>query len=284
MFQYWKQLIDNRRSEPSGYGCNPVIEYYPEIGSVSDTGRTRSNNQDNIGIINFSDSRNLLAIVADGMGGHQGGETASRLAVDTIQREFSKQLDNRNGFTALKKVFQEANKAIFQRAHQSPELAGMGTTLVAMLLLNGCVYYANTGDSRLYRIRRGQWKQFSQDHTFVNELVNRGLLEPEAAKTHPDKHVICRAIGTHAKITVDVPELPLAIEIGDSFLLCSDGLYDLVEEFEMVELINNNPSQQACKLLVDLANARGGHDNISIIIVKILKAARTSNNVPATRY
>jgi serine/threonine protein phosphatase PrpC len=284
MFQYWKQLIDNRDSEPRGNGCNPQLEYYPEIGSVSDTGRARSNNQDNIGIINFSDNRNLLAIVADGMGGHQGGETASRIAVDTVQKEFSKQLNSRDGFLALKKVFQEANKAIFQQAGQSPGLAGMGTTLVAMLLLNGRVYYANTGDSRLYRIRDGHWSQLSQDHTVVNELIHKGLLEPDAAKTHPDKHVISRAIGTQAKIRVEVPELPLTLEIGDSFLLCSDGLYDLVEESEMVELIGNNTSQQACKLLVDLANSRGGYDNISIIIIKILKAVRASGNVPVTRY
>ncbi|MGZ8201603.1 MAG: Stp1/IreP family PP2C-type Ser/Thr phosphatase [Methylosarcina sp.] len=282
MLRFWKQLIDNQNSE--GYGNSPILEYLPEIGSISDTGRIRSNNQDNIGIINFSDSKNLLAIVADGMGGHQGGEVASRIAVETIQKEFSKRLDQHNGFLALKKVFQKANNVIFQLARQSPELAGMGTTLVAMVLLNGRVYYANTGDSRLYWIRAGQWRQLSQDHTLVNEMVHRGLLEPEAAKTHPDKHVISRAVGTHAKIQVDVPELPLSIEIGDSFLLCSDGLYDLVEESEMVELIGENTSQQACQQLVDLANSRGGYDNISIIIIKILKTARAANDAPVTRY
>lgn len=284
MFQYWKQLIDHRNSGPSGCGDSPEMAYYPEIGSVSDTGRARPNNQDNVGLINFAEGRNLLAMVADGMGGHQGGETASRMAVNTVQRELSKLLDNRNGFLALKKVFQEANKAIFQQARQSPELAGMGTTLVAMLLLNGYVYYANTGDSRLYLIRNGQWRQLSQDHTVVNELVNRGLLDPEAAKTHPDRHVISRAVGTQAKLRVDVMESPLAVGIGDSFLLCSDGLYDLVEEAEMVGLIDRHPAQQACKLLVDLANARGGYDNISIIVIKILKAARAFDPIPATRY
>lgn len=285
MFQYWKQFIDHRNSDPSGCGASPEAAYCLEIGSVSDTGRARPNNQDNVGLINFANSRNLLAMVADGMGGHQGGETASRMAVNTVQRELSKWLDYRNnGFLALKKVFQEANKAIFQQARQSPELAGMGTTLVAMLLLNGYVYYANTGDSRLYRIRDGQWRQLSQDHTVVNELINRGLLTPEAAKTHPDRHVISRAVGTQTKVRVDVAEAPLAAAIGDSFLLCSDGLYDLVEEAEMVELIDRHPSQQACKLLVDLANARGGYDNISVIVVKILKAARAFDPIPATRY
>lgn len=282
--RFWKHFNHNRDFYTSYRSEVQVLEYSPEIGSISDIGCSRSNNQDNIGILTFSGRKNLLAIVADGMGGHLGGEMASRIAVETVQKKFSEQIKKRDGFTALKNAFHEANDAIFRQAKQSPNLTGMGTTLVAMALWNGRAYYTNVGDSRLYRIRSGQCSQLSQDHTLVAEMVRTGLLAAEAANNHPDRHVVSRAIGTHPKVQVDVSESALAIQIGDGFLLCSDGLHDLVDEDEIMEVMAGNTAQQACNRLVELANFRGGYDNISIIIIKILKTPNVPNEVPVTRF
>jgi protein phosphatase len=261
----------------------PLATYFPEIGSLSDVGRSRSNNQDNIGCVRFSDSRNILAVVADGMGGHQGGEVASRTAVETFQQKFSSYLTGNDYSQALMNAFIEANTAIYQLAQDSVELNGMGTTLVALAVIDGSAYYANTGDSRLYLIRECKCTQLSQDHTVVAEMVKGGLLTPEAAENHPDKHVITCAVGTRPDIKVEVSNAPLLIEMGDCFLLCSDGLYDLVKDVEITQIVTSNPAQEACKQLIDLANNLGGYDNISVVVIKIVEKPTVVKEAPVTR-
>lgn len=261
----------------------PLTTYFPEIGLLSDVGRSRSNNQDNIGSFRFSDNQSILAVVADGMGGHQGGEVASQTAVEIFQRTYSNHLASSDCPQALITGFVAANTAIYQLAQNSSELNGMGTTLVALAVIGGFAYYANVGDSRLYLLRNGKCAQLSEDHTVVAEMVKGGLLTAEAAENHPDKHLITRAVGTASDINVKISDAPLLIEIGDCFLLCSDGLYDLVKEIEIAQIIINNPAQEACKQLVDLANNRGGYDNVSVIVVKILEKPTLVTAPPITR-
>lgn len=261
----------------------PLDEYFPDIAAVSDVGKERLSNQDNIGCLRFTDNQNFLLLVADGMGGHQAGEIASQVAVQNVQQQFT-DLPSYNGFAqALHASFKSANKAVYQLAQGNSELAGMGTTLVALVVINGLAYYANVGDSRLYWLRDGVCTQLSHDHTWVAYMVATGLLTPEQAEDHPDRHLLTRALGTKPEVDIDISERPLSIKLGDCFLLCSDGLYDLVSDTEISQILINNTAQVACQQLVALANNRGGHDNISAIAVKIRDNNLICKESPVTR-
>lgn len=243
--------------------------YRLELGLLSDTGKTRPTNQDNIGCIRFADTSTLLAIVADGMGGHQGGETASRIAVEALQQHLTLDSLKQNTTQALINGFNQANAAVYQQAAATPLLHGMGTTLVVLAVSNGLAYYANVGDSRLYLLRNSVCRQLSEDHTVVASLVKDGLLAPDAVKNHPDKHLLTHALGTRPQTIIAYAIKPLALEHGDCFLLCSDGLYDLVDEAEFNSIITQQTANKACSTLIELANTRGGFDNISAIVLKI---------------
>ncbi len=253
--------------------------YTLELGLLSDIGKTRPVNQDNIGCIRFADANTVLAVVADGMGGHQGGETASRVAVETLQQHLTQHLLQQNTPQALSSAFNQANSAVFEQASTSTSLHGMGTTLVVLAVLNGLAYYANVGDSRLYLLRNGVCRQLSEDHTVVASLVKDGLLAPDAVKNHPDKHLLTHALGTRPQTIIAYATKPLALEHGDCFLLCSDGLYDLVDEAEFNSIITTQTANKACSTLIDLANIRGGFDNISAIVIKI----HASDSTPHTQ-
>ncbi|WP_445371466.1 Stp1/IreP family PP2C-type Ser/Thr phosphatase [Methylomonas sp. HW2-6] len=263
--------------------AEPVAEYFPEIGLLSDSGVVRSSNQDHIGCIRFANDRNLVAVIADGMGGHQSGEIASQIAVEVFQKNFPGYLRKADCKQALVKCFADANAEVFRSGQALAENHGMGTTLVALALIDGFAYFGNTGDSRLYLCRSGQVRQLSQDHTVVAELLNAGLITAEAAASHPDRNVITCAIGTRQTTKADIADVPLRIEIGDCFVLCSDGLYDLVGDGEIAEICAVHSAQNACKLLVDLANRRGGYDNISVAVVKIAEQKNQSASSPITR-
>lgn len=258
--------------------------YSIEIGLYSDVGCVRASNQDRIGCVRYAAPGNAVTILADGMGGHNGGETASELAVTILEKRFSRQLDQHSCEQALMDSFAEANAAIFDVSKQQVELTGMGTTLVALVIVEGCAVYANVGDSRLYLIRNGGCIQLSEDHTMVAQMVRDGLLQPKEAETHPDKNIITRAVGTKPSVNVALSKSPLFLEQSDCFVLCSDGLYDLVSEPELIEITRKNSAQIACDILVDLAKQRGGYDNISVIIVKIGKMAEGHLRVPITRF
>ncbi len=258
-----------RKSERKRRGVRYLTGYRLEVGSLSDAGCCRPINQDHIGFVRFAEKNELLSVVADGMGGHRAGEIASRLAIEAIQQHYGSLLERFNLPQVLEKAFAEANKAIYRAAQQEPEQRGMGTTLVALAVQKGRGYYANVGDSRLYLIRNGESVQLSRDHTVVAELVKDGLITVEAAKNHPDQSVITRAVGTHTAVAVDVCDEPVPLQIGDRFMLCSDGLYDLVEESEIEAAVSELQPQEACQQLVQLAKERGGHDNISVIVIEV---------------
>lgn len=283
MKRLWEYLLSRLPMLGAGGGVQPLSAYSLEVGSICDIGLTRSNNQDHIGNFRFADNRNILAVVADGMGGHQGGEIASLTAIETFQRKFADEAVKRDYPQALVKGFAEANSAVYRLSMQSNDLQGMGTTLVALAIVDGYAYYANTGDSRLYLLRGGALRQLSQDHTMVAEMVKGGLLSPAAAECHPDRNVITSAIGSKSTYKIAVSEKPLVIEAGDYFLLCSDGLYDPVSEGEISRIIRDHSVQAACNRLVELANQRGGYDNISAIVIKITENSLSNRVVPITR-
>jgi PPM family protein phosphatase len=256
--------IDQQSSTATGYEVVASL--------ISDVGCVREVNEDNGRYVSPGDtsllrSKGLLAIVADGMGGHSAGEVASKIAVDVIHRAYYE--SDRDVATAIESAVLEANREIYKTAQNDESLHGMGTTCLAFVLRDGSALAAHVGDSRLYLVRDGQIYLMTEDHSAVMEMVKRGIISLEEARHHPDKNVILRALGSHPEVEVSVWAEPFPVSPGDSFLLCSDGLYDLVEDEEIREVVVNNDPSPACQRLVDLAKERGGHDNITVGIVSL---------------
>lgn len=244
-----------------------------EYATLSDTGRVRENNEDSFGAFVPDDdaalkSRGALFVVADGMGGHRGGEIASRIAVRTIGQAHAAS-DGAEPVDMLVSAFGEANAAIFQEASADATLMGMGTTCTALLLRGGRGHLAHVGDSRAYLRRGGTLRQITQDHSLVGEMVRSGIISDEDARTHPKRNVITRSLGVQESIQTDTPDSPFEVEAGDTFVLCSDGLTSYAHEEDIERELEGNSPVEACRRLVDLANARGGRDNITIVVVVV---------------
>jgi len=224
----------------------------------------------------------VLVIVAEGMGGHYAGEVASRMAVEVISRAYYE--DKAEARLALKRAFEKANRAIYEQSRQEETLKGMGTTCTALALQNSYAFFAHVGDSRLYLVRNGEIYRQTEDHSVVMQMVKRGLLSVEEARRHPEKNVILRAMGRHPTVEVAVWDEPLSVREGDQFLLCSDGLHDLVEDEEMKQAMLENDPPFACESLIALAKKRGGHDNITVGIVQVKSIGEDKTvNAPITR-
>jgi protein phosphatase len=241
-----------------------------EAGLASDRGCVRESNEDFARIIRPTSPedltrRGLLAVVCDGMGGHEGGEIASRLAVETIVKRFEN--DDSDPLVGLPRALQAANRAIFDAAGRNAKLTGMGTTCTALILRGGVAYSAHVGDSRLYLIRAGEIFLMTEDHSAVMDLVRQGVISRDEARLHPDKNIISRALGSQREVEVTGWPRPFAVQPGDRFLLCSDGLYDLVADDALLATAREVHPQVACDRLVTLAREAGGHDNISVAIL-----------------
>ncbi len=234
------------------------------IKGLTDTGMVREKNEDAIGY----DSALGLVVLADGMGGHRGGEIASQLAVDTVIKAYFASED-RDVVTALSRSLLEANRAIIDRSHGDVELFGMGTTCTTMVLTHGEAYFAHVGDSRAYVLRNGEITQLTEDHSLVGEMVRSGILSDEDAQHHPKRNVITRSLGTSEDLAADFPASPYKVLDGDLFLLCSDGLTALVSDEEVGEILTAHEPKEACQALVDSANNKGGKDNITVQVVKV---------------
>ena len=254
---------------------------------LTDVGCVREVNEDSGTFIQPDDPevlsrKGLLSLVADGMGGHSSGEVASRMAVEVITRTYYE--DGGEPQSALKKAFREANRAIHKTAEKDDTKTGMGTTCTALVLQNGTAISAHVGDSRLYLVREGSIYLMTEDHSAVMEMVKAGLISLEQARHHPDKNVILRAMGSHAEVEVTTWQEPFPVKAGDRFLLCSDGLYDLVEDEEIKRIVESEEPRSACASLIALAKERGGHDNISVGIVSLLPEGESQTKpVPQTR-
>jgi len=262
----WKRLL--------GRGGEPVRPRAFEIGAsvVSDPGCVRENNEDN-GSFTRPDSpatlasKGVLALVADGMGGAEGGEVASSMAIAAVPRYY---YENRaEPHTALAQALQRVNRDIFERAAREPSLAGMGTTAAALALRGSEAFAAYVGDSRIYLLRDACIRQMSEDHTVVSEMVRRGIMSAVEARNHEDRSLLFRSIGTESKVEVSVWQEPLEIRSGDRFLLCSDGLHDLLDDAEILAIAVGGPHGIAARRLVDAAKERGGHDNITVALLEV---------------
>lgn len=261
--------------------------YIVEACILTDVGCYREHNEDCIVYIRPADDSQLkrsgvLAIVADGMGGHQAGEVASRIAVDVIRRSYYQQ-DQEDPSLALRKAFIEANQVIYTASTQELHLQGMGTTATALVLREGQVYVAHVGDSRLYRLYGDELLLLTEDHTMVMGMLKSGLITVEQARFHPNKNIITRALGTHPNVEVDIGQDLQPARVGDYFVLCSDGLYDLVADEEIKAIVVADFPHVAGSQLIALAKKRGGYDNISVGILAIYAAGAITKATPETR-
>ena len=230
----------------------------------SDQGRRRSANEDTYALA----PELGLFLVADGMGGHRAGQVASGLAARAAVATLRTLHDGRRGtLERLRACVTAANAEILASSRAKPELAGMGTTIVALLAEGDRVALAHVGDSRAYRVRGGAIRRLTDDHTLVGELVRRGEIGERAAALHPQRHVLLRALGVRRNVDPDL--LELAPEPGDLFLLCSDGLTGHLEDAEIAELVaGESDLDAACERLIALANRRGGDDNITVVLLR----------------
>lgn len=240
--------------------------------SLTDVGIRRSHNQDSHAVLAASDPARWLAqgnffLVADGMGAHAVGELASKLAVDNILHAYSKYAQD-DPDVALRRAFTEANTIIHERGQQNPEFRGMGTTGTGILLRRDEAWVGHVGDSRAYRVRDGVIAQLSHDHSMLWEQARRRNVDPSEVEDVPS-NVILRSLGPEATVQVDV-EGPFQVKTGDVYVVCSDGLSGPVQDDEIGSIAAALPPAEACRFLVDLANLRGGPDNITVIVVKVL--------------
>lgn len=236
--------------------------------AMTDIGRKRKVNQDYVYASDLPVG-NLpnLYIVADGMGGHRAGDLASSYAVQTIVESIEKSTETRPALI-LQKAVRYANYRLFEKAAEREEYQGMGTTLVVLTVYGNEALAVNIGDSRLYEISGGEIVQISEDHSLVAELVRKGELSPVEARRHPDKNIITRALGIQDEAQLDL--FPFHVEPGDRYLLCSDGLSNMVEDTELCRIISQEKalSEIAAELILT-ANGNGGLDNIAVVLVEI---------------
>ncbi|HEC12193.1 MAG TPA: Stp1/IreP family PP2C-type Ser/Thr phosphatase [Acidiferrobacteraceae bacterium] len=249
-----------------------------EITGITDTGQVREHNEDSIA----TEPSIGLAVLADGMGGHQAGEVASQIAVEAVTEKINRYIDAReadskedeNSDSHIEKLVQaveDANTQILRIAEERPECRGMGATIVAAFFKDDRFSVAHLGDSRMYRLRGDSLKQITDDHSLVQELVRQGMLTPEEAQGSLNKNLITRALGIEDHVTPDINQGK--IEEGDLYLLCSDGLTDVVNDEQIRQTLHNanGELEESASTLVNMANEAGGPDNISVILVRTLE-------------
>lgn len=247
--------------------------------ALTDVGRKRNHNEDSF----LVDEELQLYVVADGMGGHAGGGTASRIAVQTIDDHMrvarktpedpfavETPLQDSPLPEFLRSAVEKACAEIFKAAQEDPRLSQMGTTVITLCVKGENALFAHVGDSRAYLVRGDLIQQVSEDHSLVNEQIKAGMITPEEAKHSRYKNIITRSVGFEEEVQVDV--MGLIARPGDFFVLCSDGLANLVEDKEIQQVVLSTPLQEVPKKLVDMANERGGDDNITVIVVTVLEA------------
>lgn len=240
-----------------------------EVGNATDVGLVREKNEDYFE--SFESPFGYVSIVCDGMGGHTAGEIASRLAVSTI-KEYMLSNSGSDSQVSQKIVnaIHFANQRIIDKWDEEPELKGMGTTIVLLVIKENTAYYAHVGDSRIYLVRNSKIYQITKDHSFVQTLIDGGLITYEEAENHPRKNEITQALGISDSIVVSINEIGLPLYKSDTFILCSDGLSGMVRDEDIQRIIIRNNPQEASMLLITTANKFGGQDNITVQVVKVV--------------
>lgn len=253
---------------------------------VSDLGNIRTNNEDmglffKIADENILREKGYMMIVADGMGGHQAGEVASRMATDIICREYFSQKSN-SVEKNLEKALTVANKTIFEKASSQAAFQGMGTTCTVLVVIDQDVYYAHVGDSRAYIQKGNSIKQITEDHTYVQQLVNNGDITAAEAAVHPKRNILTNAMGTKPDLRIDTGKSKHIFEKNNRLLLCSDGLYDYLNDEELNKILMESSLINAASAMVEQAKARGGHDNITVVLAE-RKDVEAQTDLKSTR-
>ena len=245
-----------------------------DLGAGSDVGSVREQNEDAfhtlLGTGSDKELFDALLIVADGMGGHAAGEVASEMAVTNLPKHLVEAISSADDHEDLAEILSESvrktNRDIFDKSKED-DTRGMGTTLTVGMVVEDEFIYAHVGDSRGYLLREGSIEQFTTDHSWVGEQVALGILTEEQAENHPRRNIITRAMGLDSTVEVDSGSVKLLLL--DQILLCSDGLHGLVKSEDIVEICNEEDPEEAFQSLIDMANGRGGHDNITVVIAKM---------------
>jgi serine/threonine protein phosphatase PrpC len=280
----WINNLFGKKKEPVAEEQKNSSSEQGEIKAVvlSDLGNIRTNNEDmglffKIADKNVIRDKGYMLIVADGMGGHQAGEVASRMATDIISHEYFKQ--GGGGVEKnLAKVLSLANKSIFEKASTSDAHKGMGTTCTVLVVIDQAVYYAHVGDSRAYMQKGNSIMQITTDHTYVQELVNNGDITEAEAAVHPKRNILTNAMGTKPDMRIDTGKYEHVLENNDRLLLCSDGLYDYLNADELKDILVANDIKTGAQIMIQQAKARGGHDNITVVIAERKKDTVESND------
>jgi protein phosphatase len=243
-----------------------------EVSSQSDIGCQRENNEDSFGYWEPEDDQQFsrkgrLAIVADGMGGYEGGQEASHLAVETVI-SFYRDLAGDPQETLIE-ALQAAHERVRQYGFAHPDLRGMGTTCTAIALVGDTLHYVHVGDTRLYLVRGGQITQVTRDHSYVGRLVESGVISREEAERHPQRNILTAALGTNADLIMDSPGRPEPLQSQDVLVVCSDGLWGQVHDSEILDAVQKKSPEAAGRKLIELARERGGPDNITLQILRV---------------
>ena len=246
-----------------------------EVASLTDIGCQRVNNEDSC-LYWEPDSdeefsrKGRLAVIADGMGGYEGGQEASRLAVETVRFVYDQDFKDEPQDTLVSGL-RSAHDAIQRYAAQHPQFTGMGTTCTALSIVERQLCFAHIGDSRLYLLRAGATSRLTRDHSYVGRLVESGIVRLEDAESHPQRHILTAALGSGPEVIPHTPEQPVPLEEGDVLVLCTDGLWSVVGETELTRIALAEPPAEACLKLVNAALERGGPDNVTVIILRVAR-------------
>lgn len=251
-----------------------MIDMFVKVCGLTDIGKLRELNEDSFRICGFEDGQpNGVCVLADGMGGHNAGEVASFKAAELITEDLAGRLDEKDGKQVcldIASAIDFANSEIYKTSLRNPAQAGMGTTVVVAFVNDMLVRIANIGDSRAYVISQKRIRKITTDHSVVEELVKSGSITAEEARNHPDKNIITRAVGTEEYVDADFYEYtPVG---GETILLCSDGLYEMLRDKEIKNIINQYDNlNEALSALIDAANENGGVDNITVVALQFKK-------------
>jgi protein phosphatase len=243
------------------------------MACLTDVGRQRANNEDSY-LYWEPDSdqeflrKGRLAIIADGMGGYEGGQEASRLAVETVRHYYEGAFSGDPQAT-LVEAMAAAHDNIHRFAEEHPAFHGMGTTCTAFSIVGRELCFAHVGDSRLYLVRPDSATRLTRDHSYVGRLVESGIVRSEDAESHPQRHILTAALGSGGEVVPDRPDRPLTLEEGDTLVLCTDGLWSLVGEQDLASAVRSNTPAGACSALVNMALERGGPDNVTVLVLRI---------------
>jgi PPM family protein phosphatase len=276
---FWNNLFRKKKKKDN-------TSEFIESGNVkavvlSDLGNIRTNNED-VGMFyriaeeDITREKGYLLIVADGMGGHKAGEVASKMATEIISQEYFRKNGNGTIEKNLFKAFSIANRKIYDLASSQKAYHGMGTTCSAFVVTGDTVYYAHVGDSRGYFLKKNLITRITEDHTYVQELVNKGEITNKEADTHPKRNILTNAMGTKPDLRIDTGKCHYSFENDDRLMLCSDGLYDYISESEIADILIHKPLQDAAEYMIKEAKKRGGHDNITVVLAEKMEPVAES--------